>query len=86
MSCRPPAHGEGRHPCCRSGTGAQIIRVLCANLSLRPPIMRSNGADYKDARLNRFIETELANFDVLGPDAPPAAAARPGTRRGGRRR
>ena len=40
------------------------IRLLTYNIFLRPPPIKTNENDWKDERLNLFIE-ELINFDVV---------------------
>jgi endonuclease/exonuclease/phosphatase family metal-dependent hydrolase len=41
------------------------IRILTYNLYLRPPLINSNGNDWKDERLKLFIETVLSKYDVI---------------------
>ena len=40
------------------------IRLLTYNFFCRPPPINSNDGDYKDARLNDFLE-QLQNFDII---------------------
>ena len=40
------------------------IRLLTYNFFCRPPPVNSNDGDYKDARLNDFLE-QLQNFDII---------------------
>lgn len=45
--------------------GATRIRVLTYNLYLRPPLINSNGNDWKDERLDLFIARVLPQYDVI---------------------
>ena len=42
----------------------KAIRLLTYNFFCRPPPVNSNNGDYKDARLNDFLE-HLQNFDII---------------------
>ena len=42
----------------------ETIRLLTYNFFCRPPPVNSNNGDYKDARLNDFLE-QLQNFDII---------------------
>ena len=42
----------------------KAIRLLTYNFFCRPPPVNSNNGDYKDARLNDFLE-QLQNFDII---------------------
>jgi len=44
----------------------QTIRILSYNIFVRPPLIKNNLSDYKDARLAYFIEHELSKFDIIG--------------------
>lgn len=39
--------------------------LLSLNLFLRPPFVYTNKLDYKDARLNYFIDNHIANYDII---------------------
>ncbi|KNC98168.1 uncharacterized protein SPPG_06573 [Spizellomyces punctatus DAOM BR117] len=41
------------------------IRMLAYNFYLRPPPIESIGRDYKEDRLNLFIETAINEFDIM---------------------
>jgi endonuclease/exonuclease/phosphatase family metal-dependent hydrolase len=41
------------------------LRVLTYNLYLRPPLINSNGNDWKDERLDEFILSVLPHYDVI---------------------
>ena len=41
------------------------IRVLTYNFFLRPPLVRTNENDYKDERLEYFLEHVLQNYDII---------------------
>ena len=45
--------------------GATRLRVLTYNLYLRPPLINSNGNDWKDERLDLFIARVLPQYDVI---------------------
>ncbi|KAJ2711970.1 hypothetical protein H4R19_002994 [Coemansia spiralis] len=45
--------------------GAARVRVLTQNMYMRPPFVHSNQGDWKDARLDFFIERILPNYDVV---------------------
>jgi serine/threonine protein kinase len=42
------------------------LRVLSFNIFLRPPGVKNNTSDYKEARMAKFIETMLDKYDVIG--------------------
>ncbi|RKP21726.1 Pkinase-domain-containing protein, partial [Rozella allomycis CSF55] len=41
------------------------IRFLSLNLFIRPPLVKTNSSDYKDARLTYFSEHILPNYDIV---------------------
>lgn len=45
--------------------GATRVRVLTYNLYLRPPLINSNGNDWKDERLDLFIARVLPQYDII---------------------
>ena len=42
-----------------------MARLLTYNFFLRPPLAQEPKGDYKDLRLQLFIETELSKFDII---------------------
>ncbi|KAJ2546114.1 hypothetical protein EV175_005719 [Coemansia sp. RSA 1933] len=45
--------------------GLPEVRVLTQNMFMRPPLIKNNKSDWKDARLDYFIEHILPNYDVV---------------------
>lgn len=43
----------------------QKLRILTYNLYLRPPLINSNGNDWKDERLELFIKHVMPKYDVM---------------------
>jgi len=43
----------------------QNLRLLTYNIYLRPPLINSNGNDWKDERLDLFIQNVLPNYDLI---------------------
>ncbi|KAJ2195639.1 hypothetical protein GGH18_001865, partial [Coemansia sp. RSA 530] len=41
------------------------LRILTQNMFMRPPLIKNNKSDWKDARLDYFIEHILPNYDVV---------------------
>ncbi|KAI9505328.1 hypothetical protein GGI25_003652 [Coemansia spiralis] len=41
------------------------LRILTQNMFMRPPLIKNNKSDWKDARLDYFIEHVLPNYDVV---------------------
>ncbi|KAJ2160730.1 hypothetical protein GGF46_002031 [Coemansia sp. RSA 552] len=41
------------------------LRILTQNLFMRPPLVKNNKSDWKDGRLDYFIEHILPNYDVV---------------------
>ena len=41
------------------------IRLLSLNLFLRPPLVKNNTSDYKDARTEYFSSHFMDNYDIL---------------------
>ena len=41
------------------------VRLLTINMFMRPPLVNTNGDDYKEERLQFFVNNYLANFDVV---------------------
>ncbi|CAG8500426.1 6129_t:CDS:2 [Acaulospora colombiana] len=41
------------------------VRLLSINLFMRPPLIRNNASDYKEARLEYFIENILSIYDII---------------------
>ena len=41
------------------------LRILSYNLCIRPPFVKANSNDFKDARLQIFIDSHLANYDIV---------------------
>lgn len=39
--------------------------MLSYNFFLRPPLIKNNTSDYKDARLNLFLQEQLRNYDII---------------------
>lgn len=52
-------------PLAAPAKGATRVRVLTYNLYLRPPLINSNGNDWKDERLDLFIARVLPQYDVI---------------------
>lgn len=48
-----------------AGTTGRYIRFLTYNLFLRPPLIHSKFCDYKDQRLQLFVENVLPQFDII---------------------
>lgn len=46
-------------------SGPRTLNLLSYNIFLRPPGIKNNVSDYKDARLNIFGEYCLKNFDIV---------------------
>jgi len=44
--------------------GRQHINIVCYNIFLRPPLVKNNASDHKDARLKEFIKL-LHEFDIV---------------------
>ncbi len=47
-------------------SGPRSVNMLSYNIFLRPPGIKNNQSDYKDARLALFGENCLKNFDIVG--------------------
>ncbi|CAG8564682.1 12034_t:CDS:2 [Ambispora gerdemannii] len=41
------------------------VRILTFNFFMRPPLIRNNASDYKEARLEYFIQNILSNYDII---------------------
>ncbi|KAJ2316234.1 hypothetical protein GGI00_007048, partial [Coemansia sp. RSA 2681] len=41
------------------------LRILTQNMFMRPPLIKNNKSDWKDERLDYFIEHILDNYDVI---------------------
>ncbi|CAG8528962.1 6260_t:CDS:2 [Ambispora leptoticha] len=41
------------------------VRILTFNFFMRPPLVRNNASDYKEARLEYFIQKILPNYDII---------------------
>ncbi|KAJ2518573.1 hypothetical protein H4217_003247 [Coemansia sp. RSA 1939] len=48
-----------------SEDGLPELRILTQNMFMRPPLIKNNRSDWKDARLDYFIEHILPNYDVV---------------------
>jgi serine/threonine protein kinase len=48
-----------------TANGNQTIRILSYNLCIRPPFIKANSNDFKDARLQNFMDNHLANYDIV---------------------
>ncbi|KAJ1899904.1 hypothetical protein LPJ66_001823 [Kickxella alabastrina] len=44
---------------------ASKLRILTQNMFMRPPLIKNNRSDWKDARLDYFIEHILPNYDIV---------------------
>jgi len=42
----------------------KFIRLLTYNMFMRPPPVKTNATDFKDARLDEFVK-QLDNFDII---------------------
>jgi hypothetical protein len=40
-------------------------RILSYNIFLRPPFIKNNASDHKDARLEQFCAEVLPNYDIV---------------------
>ncbi|KAJ1729996.1 hypothetical protein LPJ61_003252 [Coemansia biformis] len=49
----------------RRTAGVAKLRLLTQNMFMRPPPIRTNKSDWKDGRLDFFIEHILPNYDVV---------------------
>ncbi|KAJ1902832.1 hypothetical protein LPJ81_003387, partial [Coemansia sp. IMI 209127] len=45
--------------------GLPELRILTQNMFMRPPLIKNNKSDWKDARLDYFIESILPNYDIV---------------------
>ncbi|KXS11617.1 hypothetical protein M427DRAFT_60480 [Gonapodya prolifera JEL478] len=65
--CPPRTATGGRRPPLGMGipSGPHEVRVLSLNIHLRVPGVRSNGSDFKNARLDYFCEKVLEMYDVI---------------------
>ncbi|KAJ1663920.1 hypothetical protein IW140_003817 [Coemansia sp. RSA 1813] len=45
--------------------GFPELRILTQNLFMRPPLIKNNKSDWKDGRLDYFIEHILPNYDIV---------------------
>ncbi|KAJ2010070.1 hypothetical protein IWW57_007065, partial [Coemansia sp. S610] len=41
------------------------LRILTQNMFMRPPLIKTNKSDWKDERLDYFIDNILGNYDVV---------------------
>ncbi|KAJ2003615.1 hypothetical protein GGI04_002909 [Coemansia thaxteri] len=41
------------------------LRILTQNMFMRPPLIKNNKSDWKDERLDYFIDSILTNYDVV---------------------
>ncbi|KAJ1850369.1 hypothetical protein LPJ73_003483, partial [Coemansia sp. RSA 2703] len=41
------------------------VRILTQNMFMRPPLIKNNKSDWKDGRLDYFIEHILPNYDIV---------------------
>ncbi|KAG9291163.1 hypothetical protein G9A89_013035 [Geosiphon pyriformis] len=48
-----------------NGAVADKVRILTVNFFMRPPLIRNNASDHKEARLAYFIEHVLPKFDII---------------------
>ncbi|KAJ2789061.1 hypothetical protein H4R21_006841, partial [Coemansia helicoidea] len=55
----------GRPAAAQLAPGTGRLRVLTQNMYMRPPLVHSNKGDWKDARLDFFIDRILPNYDVV---------------------
>lgn len=42
----------------------KFVRLLTYNMFMRPPPVKTNATDFKDARLDEFVK-QLDNFDII---------------------